>query len=90
MHYQGTIYTSGEEFDSSIKREMPFEFNLGRGEVIQGWDQGLMNMCVGEKRKLVIPSGLAYGEAGAGHFIKGGNTLVFKVELLEIMGEKEL
>ena len=61
MHYTGTIYTSGEKFDSSRDRNSPFEFNLGRGEVIQGWDRGLSNMCVGEKRKLTIPSDLGYG-----------------------------
>ena len=61
MHYTGTIYTSGKKFDSSRDRNSPFEFNLGRGEVIQGWDRGLSNMCVGEKRKLTIPSDLGYG-----------------------------
>jgi FKBP-type peptidyl-prolyl cis-trans isomerase len=88
MHYAGTIYTTGKEFDSSIGRDTPFEFTLGRGEVILGWDQGLMNMCEGEKRKLTIPSELGYGEAGAGHSIKGGDTLVFRVELLEILNQE--
>ncbi|GMH73867.1 hypothetical protein TrRE_jg9246 [Triparma retinervis] len=84
MHYTGTIYTTGKKFDSSLDRSTPFTFTLGVGEVIQGWDRGLMGMCVGEKRKLTIPSGLAYGDAGAGHEIKGGDTLVFQVELLDI------
>ncbi|GMI34260.1 hypothetical protein TrCOL_g3077 [Triparma columacea] len=84
MHYTGTIYTTGKKFDSSLDRSTPFTFTLGVGEVIQGWDRGLMGMCVGEKRKLTIPAGLAYGDAGAGHMIKGGDTLVFQVELLDI------
>ncbi|GMH96406.1 hypothetical protein TrVE_jg5658 [Triparma verrucosa] len=87
MHYTGTIYTSGEKFDSSRDRNSPFEFNLGRGEVIQGWDRGLSNMCVGEKRKLTIPSDLGYGETGAGNDIKPGDTLVFEVELLDILNK---
>ena len=89
---QGTIYTTGKKFDSSLDRNSPFEFNLGMGEVIKGWDRGLSNMCIGEKRKLTIASGLGYGETGAGADIKGGDTLVFEVELLDILNrdEKEL
>ncbi|GMH63009.1 hypothetical protein TL16_g03607 [Triparma laevis f. inornata] len=91
MHYTGTIYTSGIKFDSSLDRSSPFEFNLGRGEVIQGWDRGLSNMCIGEKRKLTIPSDLGYGETGAGNDIKAGDTLLFEVELLDILNkQKEL
>mmetsp|Transcript_31404 Transcript_31404/g.41594 ORF Transcript_31404/g.41594 Transcript_31404/m.41594 type:complete len:138 (+) Transcript_31404:22-435(+) len=85
MHYTGTLYTDGSKFDSSVDRNEPFEFTLGAGMVIAGWDQGLVGMCVGEKRKLVIPSGLGYGDQGAGAKIPGGATLVFKVELLDIL-----
>lgn len=84
MHYTGTLYKDGSKFDSSLDRNSPFEFVLGKGQVIRGWDQGLVGMCVGEKRKLVIPSGLGYGDRGAGAKIPGGATLVFEVELLEI------
>ena len=71
MHYTGTLYRNDKKFDSSRDRNMPFDFTLGRGEVIQGWDMGLSNMCVGEKRKLTIPSALGYGARGAGGDIKG-------------------
>ncbi|KAJ3379444.1 Peptidyl-prolyl cis-trans isomerase fkbp9, partial [Lobulomyces angularis] len=85
MEYTGTLFSTGEKFDSSLEvGRHPFEFTLGVGEVIKGWDQGLLNMCVGEKRKLTIPSNLAYGEKGAGKIIKPGEALVFEVHLLEI------
>ena len=73
----------GSQFDSS-KGRAPFDFTLGQGMVIKGWDNGLLDMCVGEKRKLIIPSGLGYGAGGSGAKIPGGSTLVFETELLAI------
>jgi len=89
MHYTGTLQ-DGTEFDSSVGRNEPFEFTLGVGQVIKGWDQGLLDMCEGEKRKLVIPSHLGYGDAGAGGKILGGATLIFEVELLKINRNSDL
>ncbi|XP_022083218.1 peptidyl-prolyl cis-trans isomerase FKBP2-like isoform X2 [Acanthaster planci] len=89
MHYTGTLQ-DGTEFDSSIPRGSPFVFTLGAGQVIKGWDQGLLNMCVGEKRKLVIPSDLGYGDRGSPPKIPGGATLIFEVELMKIYRKKEL
>jgi len=88
MHYTGTL-ANGEQFDSSIGRG-PFKFTLGVGQVIKGWDQGLVGMCVGEKRKLTIPSHLGYGERGAGAKIPPNSKLIFTVELLGIEGKDEL
>ncbi|KAI8579095.1 hypothetical protein K450DRAFT_243836 [Umbelopsis ramanniana AG] len=82
MHYTGTLFETGEKFDSSLDRDDPLTFVLGTGRVIQGWDRGLQNMCVGEKRKLVIPPNLAYGDRGAPGAIPPGATLVFEVELV--------
>ena len=84
MHYDGYLYSNCETFDSSRKRGTPFNFVLGAGQVIQGWEQGLNGMCVGEKRKLTIPSDLGYGSRGAGGVIPPSATLVFEVELLDI------
>ncbi|XP_044757518.1 FK506-binding protein 2-like isoform X2 [Coccinella septempunctata] len=83
MHYTGTL-TDGTKFDSSFDRDQPFSFKLGVGQVIKGWDQGLLDMCVGEKRKLTIPPSLGYGDRGAGNVIPAGATLMFEVELINI------
>lgn len=80
----------GTEFDSSIPRGDPLSFTLGMGQVIKGWDQGLLNMCEGEKRRLVIPPHLGYGDRGAGEKIPGGSTLIFEVELVKIERKDEL
>jgi len=84
MHYTGWL-TDGTQFDSSLARDMPFDFTLGRGMVIKGWDKGILGMKVGGKRKLTIPPRLGYGaQSAAGGAIPPDSTLVFEVELLKI------
>ncbi len=82
VHYTGWL-TDGTKFDSSLDRDEPIEFPLGFGMVIQGWEQGLLGMKVGGKRRLTIPSDLGYGQAGAGDDIPPNATLIFEVELLD-------
>jgi FKBP-type peptidyl-prolyl cis-trans isomerase len=83
VHYTGTL-TDGSKFDSSLDRGKPFEFQLGAGRVIKGWDQGVVGMKVGGKRKLTIPSDLAYGARGFPPVIPPDSTLVFEIELLGV------
>ena len=87
VHYTGWLYEDGEQgakFDSSRDRNDPFEFSLGAGMVIKGWDEGVAGMKVGGRRKLTIPPDMGYGSRGAGGVIKGNETLVFVVDLLNV------
>lgn len=84
VHYVGWL-ESGQQFDSSRTRRDPLEFALGAGDVIKGWDEGIAGMKVGGKRRLTIPPELAYGEHGCGGVIPPQATLVFEVELLEVL-----
>uniref|UniRef100_A0A0F7CZ43 peptidylprolyl isomerase n=1 Tax=Pelargonium echinatum TaxID=122254 RepID=A0A0F7CZ43_9ROSI len=86
VHYRGKL-TDGTVFDSSFERGDPIEFELGSGHVIKGWDQGLLAMCVGEKRKLKIPAKLGYGAQGSPPTIPGGATLIFDTELVAVNGK---
>lgn len=83
VHYTGWL-TDGTKFDSSVDRGQPFGFPLGAGRVIKGWDEGVVGMKVGEKRRLTIPASMGYGARGAGGAIPPNATLVFEVELLGV------
>jgi peptidylprolyl isomerase len=84
VHYVGVAFSTGEEFDASWNRGQPFRFTLGKGQVIPGWDQGVAGMRVGGRRRLTIPSAMAYGARGAGGVIKPNEPLVFVVDLLSV------
>lgn len=83
VHYTGWL-ENGSKFDSSLDRGKPFEFQLGKGQVIKGWDSGVAGMKVGGRRKLTIPADLGYGARGAGGVIPPHATLIFEVELLGV------
>jgi FKBP-type peptidyl-prolyl cis-trans isomerase len=83
VHYEGSL-ENGRVFDSSYKRKNPIEFTLGVGQVIEGWDEGIALLQVGDKARFVIPSFLGYGENGAGGVIPPDATLIFDVELMDV------
>ncbi len=82
VHYVGVAHSTGEEFDASYNRGTPLRFRLGVGQVISGWDTGVQGMKVGGRRELIIPPHLGYGDRGAPGAIKGGETLIFVVDLI--------
>jgi peptidylprolyl isomerase len=84
VHYAGVAWSNGQEFDASWNRGDTFDFRLGAREVIEGWDKGVAGMRVGGRRRLTIPPHLGYGSRGAGGVIKGGETLVFVVDLVKV------
>jgi peptidylprolyl isomerase len=84
VHYVGVAWSTRKQFDASWDRGETFQFSLGAGQVIRGWDQGVAGMKVGGQRRITIPPNLGYGKAGAGGVIKGGETLVFVVDLVDV------
>ncbi|KAK4984113.1 Peptidyl-prolyl cis-trans isomerase fpr2 [Elasticomyces elasticus] len=88
VHYRGTLASDGTEFDASYNRGQPLSFHVGKGQVIKGWDQGLLDMCVGEKRTLTIQPEWGYGDRGMGP-IPANSVLVFETELMGIAGVKK-
>jgi len=84
VHYVGVAWSNSTQFDASWDRNDPFDFRLGAGQVISGWDNGVAGMKVGGRRRLTIPPAMGYGAQGAGGVIKGGETLVFVVDLLNV------
>lgn len=84
VHYVGVAWSTQQQFDASWDRGDTFDFRLGAGQVIQGWDEGVQGMKVGGRRRLTIPPAMGYGSRGAGGVIKGGETLVFVVDLLGV------
>ena len=95
MHYTGWLYDEGAEgnrgdkFDSSVDRGQKFQFTLGAGQVIKGWDQGVAGMLIGEKRELTLAPEMGYGDRGAGNVIPPGATLIFEVELFGAEGPND-
>lgn len=84
VHYVGVAWSTKQQFDASYDRGQPLDFVLGAGQVIQGWDQGIVGMRVGGRRRITIPPHLGYGSRGAGGVIKGGETLVFVCDLVDL------
>ncbi|KAI9862404.1 MAG: Peptidyl-prolyl cis-trans isomerase fpr2 [Vezdaea acicularis] len=87
VHYRGTLAADGSQFDASYDRGAPFTFTVGKGQVIKGWDDNLLGMCIGDKRKLTIPPKFGYGDRAMGP-IPAGSTLIFETELMGIAGVK--
>jgi FK506-binding protein 2 len=87
VHYRGTL-ENGKQFDASYDRGQPLNFTVGQGQVIKGWDEGLLGMKIGEKRLLTISPELGYGARGVGGVIPGNATLIFETELVGIKGVK--
>ncbi|KAI0305681.1 hypothetical protein B0F90DRAFT_1091228 [Multifurca ochricompacta] len=84
VHYTGKLFSNDNKFDSSHDRGQPLPLTLGVGQVIRGWDEGLVGMCIGEKRTLTIPSDMAYGQRGFGSIIPANSALIFDVELVDL------
>ena len=89
-HYTGVTLVGGVKFDSSMDRGEALVFTLGQERVVKGWDQGLVGMCVGEQRRLVIPSGVGFGSKGLAPHVKGGDTVVYDIALSAIRREEEV